>query len=285
VPWYQAIAIELINTQVYDEKTTGLKVADFPTKYEDLGKLCVTIKQKTGTLCDIRLTMTDLLRDMAYQGGVKVYDADSKKFTFDSPEGVAWLQMYVDWVKSGALDKSALTTTDDRVGLNLFNTGKAAFYQTGPQLIRDVRSNNPGMYGYLALAPLPDGKSGAIAPTSMALSVKKDTKFPKAAMALATFFTNARSQLEFSKLVAVYPSTPASYDDPFFTSKPTAIEDSARPLAKDMIAKQADIVPQYPNPADVNEVVRKAVESALFNGVDPQKALTEAVTQANALVK
>jgi putative chitobiose transport system substrate-binding protein len=281
VPWYQAIAIELINKQVYDK--TKLKVEGFPKNYSDLGTLCKTIKQTTGTLCDIRLTMTDLLRDMAYQGGVKVYDPAAKKFTFDSPEGAAWLQMYVDWVKAGVVDKTALTTTDDRVGLNIFNTGKAAFYQTGPQLIRDVRSNNPGMYGYLAVAPLPDGKSGAIAPTSMALSVKKDTKFPKAAMALAVFLTNARSQLEFDKLVAVYPSVPAAYDDPFFTAKAVAIEDSARPLAKDMISKQADIVPEYPKPADVNDLVRTAVEQALFNGVDPQKALTDAAAKANAL--
>ncbi len=283
VPWYQAIAIELINRQVYDK--TGLKVEDFPKKYEELGDLCKTIKQKTGTLCDIRLTMTDLLRDMAYQGGVKVYDEQTKKFTFDSPEGVAWLQMYVDWVKAGVVDRTALTTTDDRVGLNIFNTGNAAFYQTGPQLIRDVRANNPGMYGYLAVAPLPDGKSGAIAPTSMALSVKADTKFPKAALALATFFTNPRSQLEFSKLVAVYPSTPASYADPFFTAAPVAIEESARPMAKDMIAKQADIVPEYPNPADVNDLVRQAVEQALFNGADPQTVLTDAVTKCNALAQ
>jgi putative chitobiose transport system substrate-binding protein len=282
VPWYQAISIELINKQVYDK--TGLKVEDFPKKYADLGPLCTTIKQKTGTLCDIRLTMTDLLRDMAYQGGVKVMNADNTKFTFDSPEGVAWLKMYVDWVKAGIVDRTALTTTDDRVGLNIFNTGHAAFYQTGPQLIRDVRSNNPGLYGYLAVAPMPDGLSGAIAPTSMALSVKKDTKFPKAALALATFFTNPRSQLEFSKLVAVYPSTPASFEDAFFTTKPVAIEESARPLAKDMISKQADIVPEIKKPADVNDIVRQAVEQALFNGMDPQKALTDAVTKANVLI-
>ncbi len=283
VPWYQAIAIELINTQVYNK--TGLKVEDFPTKYADLGPLCKTIKEKTGTLCDIRLTMTDLLRDMAYQGGVKVMSDDGKQFTFNSPEGVAWLQMYVDWVKQGLVDRTALTTTDDRVGLDLFNSGRAAFYQTGPQLIRDVRANNPGMYGYLAIAPLPDGLSGKTAPTSMALSIKKDTKFPKAAMALATFFTNPRSQLEFSKIVSIYPSTPASYKDPFFTSKPVAIEESARPLAESLISKQADIVPEIPKPADVNELVKKAVQDALFGGVPAQKALDDAVAKANALLQ
>jgi putative chitobiose transport system substrate-binding protein len=282
VPWYQAISIELINTQLYNK--TGLKVEDFPKKYADLGALCKTIKEKTGTLCDIRLTMTDLLHDMAYQGGVKVMSDDGKKFTFDSAEGVAWLQMYVDWVNAGVVDKTALTTTDDRVGLEIFNSGKAAFYQTGPQLIRDVRANNPGMYGYLAIAPMPDGVSGKTGPTSMAMSVKSDTKFPKASLALATFFTNPRSQLEFAKTVSIYPSTPASFNDPFFTAKPVAIEDSAKPLAKDIISKQADIVPEIPKPADVNDILSKAIQQALFNGIPAQKALTDAVTKANALI-
>jgi len=220
---------------------------------------------------------------MAYQGGVDVYDPATKKFTFDSPEGVAWLQMYVDMAKAGTIDRNALLQ-EDRVGLDLFTSGRAAFYQTGPQLIREVRSNNPGMYGYLAVQPAPVGKSGALSPTSMAMSIKADTKYPKAAMALAVFMTNPQSQLEFSKIVGIYPSTPASYEDPFFTQIPVAIEDQARPISKDIISKQADIVPEYASPADVNEIVKKAVESALYNNVPAQKALTDAVTEANALI-
>jgi putative chitobiose transport system substrate-binding protein len=283
VPWYQAIAIELINHQIYDK--TGLTVDDFPKTYDGLPELCKTIKEKTNTLCDIRLTVTNLLSDMAYQGGVKVYDESTKKFTFDSPEAVAWLQMYVDMVKNNLVDRTALVTTDDRVGLQIFTSGNAAFYQTGPQLIRTVRTDNPGLYGYLAAVPVPVGKSGVTGPTSMAMSVKADTKYPKASMALAVFFTNPRSQLEFSKIVGIYPSTPASYDDPFFTSPSVAIEDSVRPIAKDIISKQADIMPEIPSPTDVNEFVLQAVQSALFNGVDPQKALSDAVTKANALIQ
>ncbi len=282
VPWYQAVAVELINKQLYEEKA-GLKADEFPTTFDAFPELCQTIKAKTGTLCDLRIAYTDILRDMAYQGGVDVYDPATKKFTFDSPEGVAWLQMYVDMAKAGTIDRNALLQ-EDRVGLDLFTSGRAAFYQTGPQLIREVRSNNPGMYGYLAVQPAPVGKSGALSPTSMAMSVKADTKYPKAAMALAVFMTNPRSQLEFSKIVGIYPSTPASYDDPFFTQVPVAIEDQARPIAKDIISKQADIVPEYPKPADVNEIVKKAVESALYSNVPAQKALSDAVVEANALI-
>jgi ABC-type glycerol-3-phosphate transport system substrate-binding protein len=170
------------------------------------------------------------------------------------------------------------------VGLDLFTTGQAAFYNTGPNLIREVRANNPGLYGYLAVVPAPVGKSGVVGKGLMAMSVKADTEYPYAAMALAQFMTNPRSMLEFSKIVAIYPSTPASYDDPFFSTPPVAIEDSAKPYAKDAVSKLADIVPGVPHKAEVNNIVLQAVQQALFNNVDPQQALSDAVEQANALL-
>ncbi len=90
--------------------------------------------------------------------------------------------------------------------------------------------------------------------------------------------------VEFAKQVAIYPSSAAAYDDPFFSSTPELIEDSARPIAKDIVSKYADIVPTVPNKADVNEIVRKAIEAALFGDVPAQEALTNAVAEANALL-
>ncbi len=283
-PWYQGIAVELINKRIYEEGA-GLSVADFPTSVDGLPAVCQTIKDKTGTLCDIRLTVNDLLAQMTYEGDVDVIAADGKSFTFDSAAGVAWLQMYVDMVKAGTVDTAALTTLDDRVGLLLFSAGQAAFYQTGPNLIREVKSNNASLYEDLAVAPAPVGKSGVLGKGLMAMSVKADTKFPNASIALAQFFTNPRAMVDFAKQVAVYPSSAAAYDDPFFSSTPELIEDSARPIAKDIVSKYADIVPTVPKKADVNAIVLDAIESALFNDVPAQQALTDAVTEANKLLE
>jgi putative chitobiose transport system substrate-binding protein len=281
-PWYQGIIVNLVNTQILTE--AGLTVEDFPKTIEELPAFCQTIKDATGTLCDIRLTVNDLLAQMTYEGGVQVISEDGTAFTFDSPEAVAWLQMYVDMVKAGTVDRTALVTDQDRVGLDLFTTGQAAFYNTGPNLIREVRANNPGLYGYLGVVPAPVGKSGVVGKGLMALSVKADTQYPNASLALAEFFSNPKSMLEFSKIVSIYPSTPASYDDPFFSAEPVAIEDSAKPFAKDAVSKLADILPTIPHKADVNELVLQAVQAALFDGADPQTALSEAVAAANALL-
>jgi putative chitobiose transport system substrate-binding protein len=281
-PWYQGIQVELINREIYDQ--TGLAIEDFPTTVDGLPALCQTIKETTRTLCDIRLTTNDLLAQMTYEGGVQVINNAGTEFTFDSADAVEWLQMYVDMVKAGTVDRTVLVTDQDRAGLDLFTTGQAAFYNTGPNLIREVRANNPGLYGYLAVVNAPVGKSGVTGKGLMAISVKADTPYPMASIALAQFFTNPRSMLEFAKVVSIYPSTPASYDDPFFAAEPVAIEDSAKPYAREAVSQLADILPTIPHKADVNQIVLQAVQQALFNNVDPQTALSGAVEQANALL-
>jgi putative chitobiose transport system substrate-binding protein len=282
-PWYQGINVDLINKRIFQQ--AGLTEADFPKTIDGLPALCKTLHEKANTVCDIRLTVSDLLSQMVYEGGVKVLSDDGKSFTFNSPDGVAWLNMYLQMVKDGSVDNTILTTKDDRVGLLLFSAGQAPFYATGPNLIREVKTNNATLYDDLAVVPSPVGKSGVVGKGLMSISVKGDTKFPNASIALAQYFTNPRAMVEFSKQVAIYPSSAAAYDDPFFSSTPSAIEDSARPIAKDIISKYADIVPSIPSKADVNEIVRQAIESALFNNVDPQKALDDAVAKANALIK
>ena len=91
--------------------------------------------------------------------------------------------------------------------------------------------------------------------------------------------------VQFAKQVAVYPSSPAAYDDPFFADAPEAIEDSARPLAEGIISTYQDIVPTIPKKVDVNAIVLKAVEEALFNKVPAQQALSDAVAAANKLIQ
>ena len=282
-PWYQGLNVELLNNAILEK--AGVTPETFPKTLDGLPALCQAVKDKAASLCTIRLTMTDLLAQMVYEGNVKVISDDGKSFTFDSPEGVAWLQFYADMVKAGTVDNTVLTTTDDRVGLNAFIAGGSPFYASGPNLARQVKDQNSTLYANLGMVQTPLGKSNVSGKGLMSLSVKADTKFPNASLALAQYFTNPRAMVEFAKLVPVYPSSPAAFEDPFFASAPAAIEDSARPIAGSIIATYADIVPTVPAKADVNEIVRKAIESALFGGVEAQKALSDAVAEANKLIK
>ena len=283
-PWYQVLNVELINKKIYQEGA-GLSVADFPKTIGELPAVCQTIKDKTGTPCDIHLTVNDILSQMVYEGDVDVINDAGTAFTFDSKAGVAWLQMYVDMVAADTVDNAVLTAKDDRVGELLFSAGQAAFYATGPDLVHQIKSNNATLYENLAMQPPPVGKSGVLGKGLMSISVNKATKFPNASIALAQFFTNPRSMVQFAKQVAIYPSSPSAYDDPFFADAPTSVEDGARPLAEGIISTYQDIVPPIPKKVDVNQLVLTAVESALFDKVPAQEALSDAVDAANKLIQ
>lgn len=283
VPWYQAVSIYAINTDLIQK--AGLTPEQMPKNMDQLKQVCQTLKEKANAQCGLRLNADNLLSDMAYQGNVKVLSDDKKTFTFDSPEGVAWLQYWADMVKNDLTARDLILAKEDRPGLERFSAGQLPFYATGPQLIRVIKENNPSLYPKLAIAPVALGKSGKVPPSSMSIAVSKQTKYPNASLALATFFTNPQSMTEFAKLVPVFPSTPAAYDDPFFSEQATAIENQPRKLAKTDIEQQADILPEIPQLKDVNEAVYAAVEQALVGGAAPDQALKNAVSKANQLIK
>ncbi|MBC8159907.1 MAG: sugar ABC transporter substrate-binding protein [Roseiflexaceae bacterium] len=285
VPWYQAVDAYLVNTQVIS--AAGYTLEQMPKTFDEQKQFCLDFYAKSNIPCGLRMATDNLLQTMAYEGGVEVMNEGGSEFTFDSPEAVQWLQDYVDLNEAGAIHKDLvlLNAAEDRVGLERFTTGQMPFYVTGPQLIRIVRESNPGLYGYLAMVPRAVGRSEALPPVSMSIVVSKNTEYPQASAALAAFFTNPQSMLEFAKIVQIFPSTPASYEDAYFTQKPVAIEDQIRPLAEGIISQQQNILPEIPEQADVNDVVRQAIEAALFGDADPQTALTDAVEQANALIK
>ena len=92
-PWYQGINVDLVNTKIFTD------VANFPKTVDALPAFCKMIKATTKTLCDIRLTVNDLIAQMVYEGGVKPISDDGKSFTFNSADAVAWLNLYVSMVK------------------------------------------------------------------------------------------------------------------------------------------------------------------------------------------
>jgi putative chitobiose transport system substrate-binding protein len=283
VPWYQALSIYAINTELIEQ--ASLTVEDMPTNYEELRQVCQTLVDQANTQCGLRLNADNILSDMAYQGGVQVMNEDGTEFTFNSPEGVEWLQYWADMVKNNLTARDLILAAEDRPGLERFSAGQLPFYATGPQLIRIIKENNPNLYPKLAISPVPVGESGAIPPSSMSIAVSKQTEYPNASLALATFFTNPDSMTEFAKLVPVFPSTPESYEDPFFSEPGELIEDQPRALAQETIGQQADILPEIPQAREVNEIVRQAVEQALFSDVTPEQALEEAAAEANALIQ
>lgn len=282
VPWYQALTVLVYNKQILEQ--AGLTAEDLPTDYDSLKEVCRTIKETTGSYCTAPnlLEGDAFLRTLAYNN-TPILSEDGTTVMIDSPEGVATLQFWVDMLNEDLIPREILTL-EHRTMIENFSAGQYAFMLTGPQLIRLVRDNNPGLYGFLGVAPPYAGASGKMPPSSMSLAVTEATEYPQAATAFAVFMTNPQSQLEFAKIVPIYPATPDSYDDEFFTQPGNAIEDSARPLAREVIGTQEQLVPTLPNQAEILDVLNTEAQRALVGDVTAEEAMQNAAAQINELI-
>ena len=190
-------------------------------------------RTRRAPLCDIRLTVNDLLAQMVYEGNVERHQRRRQGLHLQFARGC---RVAPDVRRHGQGRHRRQHRPDHqrrpRRAAASSRPGRPPFYQTGPNLAREVKANNATLYENLAMEPAPVGMSGVLGKGLMSISVNKATKFPNASIALAQFFTNPRSMVQFAKQVAVYPSSPAAYDDPFFADVPTAVEDSARPIGR-----------------------------------------------------
>ena len=225
---------------------------------------------------------------MVYEGNVKVISDDGKTFTFDSPEAVAWLQMYVDMVKAGTVDNTVLTTDrrPRRPAALLGRPGAVLPDRPEPHPRRQVRTT-PTLYDNLAVAPAPLGKSGVAGKGLMGISVKTDTKFPNASIALAQFFTNPRSMVEFAKMSRSTRRPPSAYRRPVLLDTPDR-DRGQRPARWPRTSSRTtpDIVPTIPKKADVNDDRPQGGRVRRCSATVPaQQALTDAVAKANELLQ
>ncbi len=184
-------------------------------------------------------------------------------------------------------DRSTPTvlTGDDRIGLNAFSAGAAPFYATGPNLARQVKDTNATLYEQPRHGPLaarqvrrrgqgPDvdlGQEGHEVPE----------RVHRARAVLHEPAEHGRVRQEGRDLPVVAVGVRRSV---LLDAADRRSRTAPAPLAKETVATYQDIVPTVPNKADVNDIVRKAIESALFNKVAPQAALDQAVADANKLI-
>ena len=189
-------------------------------------------------------------------------------------------------VEAGTVDNTVLTTKDDRVGLLLFSAGQAAVLRDRPE---------PRPRGQVEQRdPLREPRDGAGARRQVrragqgpdvASRSKGDTKFPNASIALAQFFTNPRSMVQFAKQVAVYPSSPAAYDDPFFAgARGDRGQRSAARRGTSSRPTRTSSRRSRRRPTSTRSSSRRSSRRC-STSVPAQKALSDAVAAANKLLQ
>ncbi len=274
-PWYQAPTVLMYNKSIFEQ--AGLDPESAPGTYEEAIDMAQTIREATFLEGIAPLPFPE---DWLVQNGVDILSEDGLEPAFNTPEGVAALQTYVDAVESRAVSQDAINF-DYQKAIGDFAGGQAAMLVTGPQFLRTVESDGPAVYANLGLAPYPQTATGIIPNAIQNMVVPAASDNVDLAIELANFVTNDANQLAFAKLVSIFPSTVQAAGDEFFCSDQESLEGRARCIQAQSIDRSFDNQVRQ----DIKDEIRKAFGEAMIGQKTVEQALEDAATAVSVLAK
>lgn len=275
LPWYLTTRLLIYNTDLL--KQAGISKP--PATYTELAQVARQLKQKTGKYAFFTTFVpedsSEVLESFVQMGATLV-DAQGKA-AFNTPQGVAAFQYWVDLYKNELLPREVLTQ-GHRHAIELYQAGETALLGSGSEFLNTIAKNAPAIAKVSATAPQITGETGKKNVAVMNLVIPRNTDQADAALKFALFVTNNENQLAFAKAAEVLPSTTQALSDSYFKTLPanaSSIE-KARVVSASQL-KQAEVL--IPAMKDLN-VLQKAIYENLQAAMLDEKTVAQAVADA-----
>jgi multiple sugar transport system substrate-binding protein len=247
--------------------------------WDDYKTIITTVKEKTGAFgYAFDAKGVRAFRDFGYyllNNGGKFFNDDGTA-AFNSSEGVEALQFLVDIVKAGAVPDPLGTTLEDYQPM--YEAGRVATMINGNFAIAGIKANAPSIE--IAVAPVPVKTAGQTPVTwgvTDTLVISKTAPVEPSRKFIAHIFSTAvRNQ--FDEAEGMLPVLKSQADNPAFTGDPNIVA-----FINMLPTSQFD--PFHPQYAQMQELVKTAMQSAITGAASPKDALDKAATDFNALVK
>ena len=274
VPWYLSTQVVL-----YDRAklaAAGYDSTEVPQTYDALLRFARDYHARTGQygLFFNLVTESDLVLVLRAEG-VPVVSADGRRALFARPEAVRVLEDWRRTFAAGALPRESITQ-GHAAALKLYQSGTVALFVGGPQFLRIIRENAPGLYATTEVAPAVTGASGARNLAVMSLAVAKRSANAALAADFAAFVTNGPNQLAFAKIVPVYPSVTAALADPYFREADATLEARARVIGAAQLAGAEVLKPSLDHYNRLQEALKVQLLRAFKDGKPLPAALADA---------
>lgn len=213
IPWYNGgTSLAFYNTDLL--KSVDFDPDDPPQTFDEALELGRQYTEKTGKFA------TNL---MAYSNIVQMHDIpllseDRKQAAFNTPETRALLEKFKTYYDDGVIAPGSLSADQRNLPQSLENRQIALSPVTTSSNLTNIENNAPEVYSKIAVAAPVTGPSGSqYMPGQQIFGIPQASDNKAAAAEWLKFVTSPENQLEFCKLVAIYPSTPKTLEDPFFT--------------------------------------------------------------------
>ncbi|POX47668.1 extracellular solute-binding protein [Streptomyces sp. Ru72] len=144
---------------------------------------------------------------MVWQQGGDIYEAKTKKFTFDSPAVTKALEYYSDIFKDG------LSPNDKTDSGQNFQNGLIGTVQQGASTGGNLHLNAPALDSKWQTMPLPHAQQSAGLAGGSDLAVFKSAKNPDAAWKFVQFLTAPKNLAAYADATGNLPAVPQSWSE------------------------------------------------------------------------
>ncbi|HTY73750.1 MAG TPA: ABC transporter substrate-binding protein [Actinomycetes bacterium] len=213
---------------------------------------------------------------MLWQAGGDLLNADNTKPVFNSPAGLAALQLLHDMAVT---DKSVYLDTGNQNYINLFNSGKIAMLWTGPWDLSSI--NSDVNYGVTYL-PGYNGNHETISGPDLYMLFDHSAPRVQAALDFISWLTSAKVHIDFAIATGDLPLRQSETQLPAYQTFLTKYP--AEKVFVSNLANVKHVRPNIANYAEVSAAVGQMIQSVLLGQSQPAAALKSASSQVSAVL-
>jgi putative chitobiose transport system substrate-binding protein len=290
IPWYLTTRVTLANRRLLHQ--AGYSAP--PKRWEEVPAYAEAVKRRTGRyalfVTVVPEDSAELMESMV-QMGVQLLDGRHRA-TFNSPAGRRAFAFWTDLYRRGLLPREVVSQGYRRA-IELYQAGDLAQVASGPDFLRNLQTNAPGIAAETAPYPPLTGPGGATNVAVMNLVVPRRSTMAAEATSFALFLTDATNQLAFAREARVLPSEQGALRQLERDLAAPGPSGTAAPDGQDRLVRQARalslrnleraqvLVPATPGVKRLQAILYTQLQRAMLGQIDSEAALAEAERQWN----
>ena len=283
IPWYLTARISMANRRLLERAGYGAP----PRQWSGVPAYAEAVRRRTGRYALFVTVVPDdsaELLEILVQMGVQLLDGQQRA-AFNSPAGRRAFAFWSDLYRRGLLPREVVSQGYRRA-IELYQSGDLAQVATGPDFLRNLQTNAPGIAAVTApYVPL-SGAGGEANVAVMNLVVPRQSALAAEATRFALFLTNGPNQLAFAEQARVLPSNQvalqqleASLEAQLKGQESLVLR--ARLLSAQTLRRARVLVPASPGVKRLQAIVYTQLQRAMLGQVDSDAALATAADEWN----
>lgn len=285
IPWYLTARIGMANRRLLAEAGSSAP----PRRWREVPAWAETVRRRTGRYALFMTVVPDdsaELLETLVQMGVQLLDK-RRRAAFNSSAGREAFRFWSELYRQGLLPREVVSQGFRRA-IELYQAGELALVATGPDFLRNLQTNAPGIAADTAPFPPITGEDGAANVAVMNLVVPRQSAMAAEAVDFALYLTNAANQLAFAEEARVLPSSrqalsqlEASLARPAAGDPASQLVERARLLSARTLRSARVLVPAIPGIKRLQAIVYTQLQRAMLGQADSDRALAEAEREWN----